>query len=372
MRTSFLRLLLAALLPALAAGCLPNATWLPDSSGFVYTGGKTGDALYLYDLDKKASRVLVEKGAGPAWPAVSPDGKRIAVVRQSDDGPDHILKVIVFDRNGKEVHHSPKLKWTPPAKPGPGDGSDKLRGWAEPNPVVLLHPTCWAGDQDKLLIRTDGGSALYDLKTDSLNVLDGVPCFFGNTLIRPDGKGFLAGTKDGLAFVDWDGKEQEIVPTLKDAFPQLGLLLASPYMHSSRWDGSTAVVSWDDLRLKIDTDKLAFAWEHFTPALSEDKKVIQDQVQLAGGTVIRAVELTKRYTKDQPPLPSHGKYRVEVLKKGTKEPKVLMDDAVYFMISPSPDGKKAVVKCAKEPLDWDLFFLIDESGDVAAQIDPFH
>src|SRR5205085_11200293 len=114
MRTSFprrLALLAAALLPALAAGCLPNATWLPDSTGFVYTGGDHKDKLYLYDLDKKAARVLVEKGAGPAWPAVSPDGKRIAVALRTDDGTNVNLEVIVFDRDGKELHRSDKMNW---------------------------------------------------------------------------------------------------------------------------------------------------------------------------------------------------------------------------------------------------------------------
>src|SRR6202165_2287262 len=111
MRASSLRLL-PALLALAAAGCLPNAAWLPDSTGFVYTGGKNKDALYLYDLEKKEPRVLVEKGAGPAWPAVSADGKRIAVVLRKDDGTTVALEAIVFDRDGKEQHHSTKLEWT--------------------------------------------------------------------------------------------------------------------------------------------------------------------------------------------------------------------------------------------------------------------
>ena len=72
-----------------------------------------------------------------------------------------------------------------------------------------------------------------------------------------------------------------------------------------------------------------------------------------------------------------GSYRVEVIKQGAKEPQTLMDGAGLFMIYPSPDGKKAVVKCSKtleaifvEPKpEQDMLYLIDGTGDVAAKID---
>ena len=374
MRTTVLRCM-TALLPMLAAGCLPNATWLPDSSGFVYTGGKNKDTLYLYDLDKKAARTLVEKGAGPAWPAVSPDGKRIAVALRHDDGTDVTLEVIVFDRDGKELHRSDantnvKMKWAKHAA-----GPDQVAAQA-----------FWAPDQDKLLLFTDGETGIYDLKTRGVAMLDVSLATFGNTPIRPDGKGFLAVPKDGKGpvFVDWDGKAHAIEPAQKDAIENqnsdaLAGMLFFPLMHSSRWDGSTAVVSWDDLRVKIDADKLTATAEHFKPALSDDGKIIQDQLRLPGGGVVRAVELTKRYRKDGPANDQYpfGEYRVEVVKQGAKDPKTLMDDAGFFMIHPSPDGKKAVVRCSKS-MDAifkssnpgeDMLFVVDGEGDVTDKID---
>jgi dipeptidyl aminopeptidase/acylaminoacyl peptidase len=366
--------LAAALLPALATGCLPNATWLPDSSGFVYTGGKNKDALYLYDLEKKAPRVLVEKGAGPAWPAVSADGKRIAVAVRKDDGTRVSLEVIVFDRDGKELHRSAKQDWIAHDNPGINDKT--------------APQAFWVPEQDKLLLYSDGQTGTYDLKNKSSVKTEMTPATFGASPIRPDGKGYLVVKKDspGLVFIDWDGKEKEIAAAPKDAFDNqnggdnpLGAMIYFPLMHSSRWDGSTAVVSWSDLRVKIDAEKLTASLDHIKPAMSADKHVIQDQVHLAGGGVIRAVELTKRYqtaprNQDDPPF---GSYRVEVVKQGAKEAQTLMDGAGLFMIYPSPDGKKAVVKCSKtlEAIfteatpEADMLYLIDGMGDVTAKID---
>jgi hypothetical protein len=384
-----LRVAAAVLLPALAAGCLPNATWLPDSSGFVYTGGKDKDKLYVYDLEKKEPRVLVEKGAGPAWPAVSADGKRIAVALCKDVGKGGFMEmeveVIVFDRDGMELHRSAKLKW--PNSLADGEG--------------LFAQVFWVPGQDKLLLDANQSSGFYDLTTKSIVMLEHVrPSTYRNTPIRPDGKGFLAVLTDGnLAFIDWDGNKHKIQVTPKDKYPIGGLtpldelnrqigdgprgMFQFPMLHSSRWDDSTAVVSWDDRRLKIDTDKLTATVDQIKPAMSADGKLIQDQVKLAGGAVVRAVELRTRYPKptNDPNWPNHwegpqrGRFRVEVVKPNENEPTTLMHEAFVFMIDPSPDGKKAVVKCmkasesAKSKSDQDMLFLIDGNGDVADKID---
>ena len=290
-------LIVIALTPALVAGCLPNATWLPDSSGFVYTGGPHKDTLYLYDLEKKEPRTLVEKGAGPAWPAVSADGKHIAVVLRLFQtaaffpclGRGSVtLKVIVFDRDGKESHRSPKLEW---ADRNPGD-QDKTAPQA-----------FWVPGQEKLLICSDGKTGIYDLKTKSVVKHDRIVSTFGASPILPDGKGFLACNnterEGGLVAVDWDGKEKKIEPLPKDAlnnfsdrdaWPLAGMIYY-PLMHASHWDGSTAVVTWDGLRVKIDTDKGVGTGEQFKPSFSADKKLIQQEVRLSAGGGVRAVEL---------------------------------------------------------------------------------
>ncbi|HVS36527.1 MAG TPA: hypothetical protein VMS17_13265 [Gemmataceae bacterium] len=371
MRTTFPRFVLTAVLMSCCAGCLPNATWLPDSSGFVYTGGKNKDTLYLYNLEKKASRVLVEKGAGPAWPAVSPNGKRIAVALRGTERVGKslyhaFLEVVVFDRDGKELQRSEKMKWKD-----------------DTNFDVVAAQAFWVPGEDKLLLWSDAVTGFYDLIAKSHTLLDVNLATYRNTPIRPDGKGFLAVTKTGgpLCFVDWDGKKQDIQPTPEDASEgsKLWHLLYYPMMYSSHWDGDTAVVSWDDMRVATDADKLTASLEKIKPETTADGKVIQDQVKLADGGMVRAVELTKRWgQKHDPDDPyRYGRYRVELLKPGANEPKVLMDAAAMFMIQPSPDGKKAVVRYSKSEdaifktsnPNEDLFYVIDGGGDVTDKID---
>jgi hypothetical protein len=372
MRASFLRPLLAAVLLGCCAGCLPNATWLPDSSGFAYTGGKNKDTLYLYDLAKKASHVLVEKGAGPAWPAVSPDGKRVAVALRGKEGQTITLEVIVFDRDGKELQRT-KLDWTTSAD----------------ETIEVSAQAFWVPGQDKLLLYSDGVTGFFDLKDKTaLKMTDTIPATYRNTPILPDGKGFLAQKSDLPVLIDWDGKETSIDLTNKDLFEQkkddpeypLSSMLAFPMMHSSRWDGSNAVVRWGEAQIKIDANKHTAALESIKPATTEDGKIIQDQVKLAGGAVVRAVELTKRYKKEaniNSNEPFFGSYRLEVLKPGAKEPTTLMDEAGFFLINPSPDGKTATAKCSKS-LDAvfkpsgqgeDMLYVIDGAGAVMDKID---
>jgi Tol biopolymer transport system component len=94
---------LGMLLVALSgSGCYPSATWLPDSSGFVYTEyPETSGRLVLHDL-AKGRRVLVDRHIRCDRAAVSPDGKRIAVVETD-------WEVVVYDLEGKERQRSKAL-----------------------------------------------------------------------------------------------------------------------------------------------------------------------------------------------------------------------------------------------------------------------
>jgi hypothetical protein len=69
--------MLLGILVACTAGCYPGVAWLPDSSGFLYQGP---GGITHYDLKTGKARVLIQDGKNTTQlPAVTPDGKRIAV-----------------------------------------------------------------------------------------------------------------------------------------------------------------------------------------------------------------------------------------------------------------------------------------------------
>src|SRR5262245_35959121 len=117
LRQASVRLLTASGLFCLfaLAGCVP-VIWLPDSSGFVYCEGGNAQRIVFYDVKKSERRVVVEKTpASTPWPAVSPEGKKIAVarlIRDKDQRRTQSMQVYIYDLQGNEIHRSPELNWT--------------------------------------------------------------------------------------------------------------------------------------------------------------------------------------------------------------------------------------------------------------------
>src|SRR5262245_50691619 len=134
----------------LLSGCVPAVAWKPDSSGFVYTD-KKGSRLLEYDLKAKKSRILVaDTGTKTIWPAMSPDGKRIAMARNEErKGLQPRVQVIFYTSEGKEVARSSWYEYAD--KPGTRDNVV---------PAYLL----W-GTQDRLLLVADG-ACMHHAKKD--------------------------------------------------------------------------------------------------------------------------------------------------------------------------------------------------------------
>jgi hypothetical protein len=344
-------LILPVLLLAISSGCVPpGLAWLPDSSGFVYTGGKGKMQLLLFEVDKKKSRVLAADVPDPAWPGVSPDGKQIAVAWIFHVGLESRVRVLVVDRAGKVVHRSKDLEDV-----GGGD-------------VLQVY---WSPRGDKLLISEEYWARLYDLKTHKLTPIAGPAVTFGTTPIRPDGKAFLVHNwKKEYRLIDWEGKEQAIKPgfgTLKgdkEAQKDKQLMLRLPLYSTSGWDGPVATVAGLGSRFRIDTARLTLTEAAWEPPRTAEGWMVLFRHSFPKGATVRAVG------RRSSPYPLH----IEVSRPG-KATELLVLKAGYVMFFPSPDGRLLAVRWGEstealygDPKKQDRILVLDAKGDVIANI----
>src|SRR4051812_1005785 len=100
-----------------SSGCVPGVTWLPDSSGFLYVPyDEKSPGVLHYDLATKKIRTFVADNHQICQPAISPDGKHVALVKMSMGnrkmaGFRDTLQLLLFDRAGKEQSRSQVVEW---------------------------------------------------------------------------------------------------------------------------------------------------------------------------------------------------------------------------------------------------------------------
>jgi hypothetical protein len=277
MKTScLLRVQVAMALLALLAntGCIPDVAWLPDSSGIIYTttdwGNRRSSALpkerngwlMHFDLAARTPRRIAETDTGTIerseltiWssatiqPALSADGKRIAVARldvKQEQTP--ALQVIVYDLQGQEVHRSRRFEW--------GEKPERLIG-REGYPQLF-----WSPQGNKLLVHAALTSGICDLDKNQVVMLGAaIPSIYGTTPIRPDGKGFLVARKNGVSFVDWEGKEAAIkLPADKPGGGMAEIPSCPAAVCWTRWEGDVAIATWKGTQLRIDTTRQIGMW----------------------------------------------------------------------------------------------------------------
>jgi hypothetical protein len=334
-------------------GCVPTV-WLPDSSGFIFVkpikvAGEPSGQLVHYDLQKKTSRVIVEDiGKATVWPALSSDGKRIAVAR-STGAPKQAktLQIVLHDFEGKQLHLSPVFSWAPPPK--------EAAFAIDMSPVMLF----WS-PKDDMVVVTDGNvSGIYDVKKDSLKVIGkAMPLIHGGSPIRPDGKGILLlmGEKENqrLVFMDWEGKEQKIDADAfvgvmpKDSNPAntpLATTGLAALILPSWWDGTSAWVGFkrDKATYAIDTVKKKVDFTEAFAALVKVDKNVGDNMPIAfdfaGDITVKTVRF-KGEIQGQPQIKGQATFNkvIVVNNKTKKEATLLAKGPGMALFLPSPDG----------------------------------
>lgn len=352
---------MAALALISCAGCVPTVAWLPDSSGFVYTEEKDGKQLVHFDLAKGKPRVLVaDTKANTARPAISPDGKRIAVARETQRPKEpRTLQVAVYDFEGKELQRSKEFTSRIPDNHRP-----------------LLH-LYWAPEGDKLLIDRGDSVSIYDLKTDTLLTKSGSLPTFGGNPIRPSGRGFLLLGKE-MSYVDWQGTGQELDVAARlsnrlgfyaDSRITLSPVIHNTRFHSTRWEGEVAIVNWSRDSIRFDITEGTVTLQDIEPELTGDKEVIQHQHQFPDGSpTVRLVELEKRSDK------GGGLFRIEVIRSDKKQAAPIVDKSpLLVQFLPAPNKKLLALDCLIEekPKKWKRrIIVVNSKGDVVANIEP--
>jgi hypothetical protein len=396
--TSRLRRLLAAgllLFGALSTiGCVPGVAWLPDSSGFIYTSGEQFTTLAHYDVTSHQSKVLVENtGAPTLWPALSPDGKRIAVGRVIlvKGQKQSKLQVILYDRSGKELKRSQEFDWLQGDQPAQ---SEKL------NDMAVAPQLFWAPRGERIVIQSIGKepyAAIYDIQADRLlHSGPAVLLTFGSTPIRPDGAGFLLmknprwanwwDKKPGevdpdpqFTFVDWEGKEKTLKPPAylldgealkKETDPLKLYALLLPAFFESRWRGEVAEVSYGPDRLRYDIAKGEAVLDKVKPETTREGHVILRQYPIAlGRATLRVVGPEQKEGERK----NIDFARLEVVKAGQQKAQVLIPELNWLpVLVPAPNGKHVAIWSQVKENKREkgaLLLVVNEQGEATGRIE---
>jgi hypothetical protein len=358
-----------------AAGCVPrNVLWLPDSSGFVYSS-TSGKSLVHYDLAKKSERVIVkDTGTVTLWPALSPDGKRIAVARCVNEEAGGEVKVNIYDLAGKLVQGSKVERW-----------GKRVEKEQESYPVVTI--LAWAPDGKRIVVfyytmkpdGADGGTFLYDVKGDTFVRQEGaMPIPFANPF-RPDGNGILVfkvkGDQNSFIFLDLAGKEHQVAPPEQSEGDGWVKLLFDNKGVTSSWKGDVATLTRGSAVLSIDTAKLKSSFDpqgSKVPA-SQPKELLQE-FALSGGMLLRILHFDEKdsadgYCRVEAFDPKTEKGR-DLLKKIDPVCTLLVDNVASrppgCMVFPSPDGKHAAIRYSPLESREDRIAVINAKGEVVS------
>lgn len=354
-----LGLLGGALLLAVVGGCLPGAAWLPDSSGFVFVAPRTGEAgekrlsLYRYDLAAREKRVLVDDLQDPTlWPAVSPDGRRIAVasIRSPGENMASELELRFYDLHGKLLETSPKFSW-----------GDKP---TEENSVAC--GLYWVGPAKKILVydyEGEGHTGIYDLATRHLTLLDGLPISIAGSPGRPDAAGFLLARKaEGseqveILSVDWRGEGRTFLAEAGFFIGQETTeALQLSWLGLSRWEGPVAEIRYAGRRLLLNVEKLTASAAAVPDAKQGEWLVHWEYAFPNGGARLRVLKRIEGGDQNQ--------QRLELARPGEPGWKTLQ--AAHegpFVVVPAPNHQAVVVRFGNDEGRLGRIFVVQHRGE---------
>lgn len=369
MKSSFLLLVLLA-----CTGCVPQITWLPDSSGFVYTAARDGQRLVHFDLATNKQQVLVsDTECQTARAAVSPDGKRIAVARINHlENIRDQWQVLVFDLKGNLVQKSGVF-----SEEGLVEGETRLGQTSElfwgPGNIIVINNLAISTVGSFSNIGNATRMAIYDLEKDRMVIHPGryVPAF-GGTPFRPDGQSFIVAAfphkgekkKNRLSLMDQRGNSKRIAVPTTDSDDPFALVLYAGLCDSS-WHGNVATSMAMGHRIKIDTDKLEASYHSDPPDPADSKEaVIRRHVFANGRKAVQFVALTKEVFTDDDPKP-----RFEVFDIEQKKAAVLIENGPSGFMFPSPNAKYVAVRWLAGRIEpSESIWVIDQEGKIVAKI----
>jgi hypothetical protein len=365
-------------------GCVNGVGWLPDSSGFVFTTDR--GQLVLYDIATTTARVLVEDTkSNTYWPAVSPDGAKIAVARlRFDDRRQSHLQVVVYDRKGKVLNESKSLSW----------GSSDQKPDDDMSTTTQLF---WGPAGKKLLIYGSihsfyGTTGLYDLDSGATTLFEkAVPSVYGGTPVRPDGKGFLLAKLrnneenpedkiskndlilEKLLWVNWQGEIKPVRARFDLNKDVVQMQLIWPVLRWSAWDGNVAAATTPAGRTRIHT---VLAEATLQPvargATSFEKETIWMQHTLPTGIQVLVLTPTAE-TADKKPF--HTSRTITWDPKSTKQLALVAEAEDHLVgLFPAPDLKHVVFRFwegDRRGPHADMIYVINAQGAVVDTIGVF-
>lgn len=348
-------------------GCYPRLVWLPDSSGIVYTAGPRGNLLFVHDLSR--GKPLVKELSGRVnVPAVSPDGRLLAVATLTAHQSGSRVRILALDRDGREVHRSDELPWRQDRGNSHADGHYGAEAY-------------WSPSGGRLLVAGDNRVAFYDLKSRRLEMQAGMagagPLVFGGQWLCPKSKAFLLRRDNRFELVDWHGRAQPFHDGLTDTnLADKETMLAWPFIYSSDWDASSAHVAWGGHRLCFDTAKMAVSHVDARLEWTDDGKLVQQRFSFGKAlATVRVVELEARNPNggNDGRDGTFGTFRLELLRPGeTKRHVLLPKFSGGVQLVPAPNRQRLAIDCLADSSDQQtmerLILVLDAHGRLLSQI----